>query len=161
MHGPGPGRAGALSHKKPSFRFSASVRTVDVERWAGLWMRQRGDGFTRAEAGSRPGDPGAERSTEIHRRLDAAGEPLVVSADFLALSDRWESEMTRACERHEAREARIVPVIVRPCDWKSTPLAKLQPAPKDAIPVTGWADPKDAWVDVAQRIRKLVTEEEG
>ena len=104
--------------------------------------------------------PGAEWSAEIRRQLDAADVVLLlVTADFLASSLGWEVEMTRALERHEAGEARVVPVIVRPCDWKSTPLAKLQAVPKDAIPVTRWADPEDAWVDVAQRIRKLVTED--
>ncbi len=102
--------------------------------------------------------PGVEWSAESRRRLDAADIVLLlVTADFLASSRGWEVEMSRALERHQAGEARVVPVIVRPCDWKSTPLAKLQAVPKDAIPVTRWADPEDAWVDVAQRIRKLVT----
>jgi len=106
--------------------------------------------------------PGAEWSAESRRQLDAADLVLLlVTADFLASSRGWEVEMTRALQRHEAGEARVVPVIVRPCDWKSTPLAKLQAVPKDAIPVTRWADPEDAWVDVAQRIRKLLTEGDG
>ena len=103
---------------------------------------------------------GAEWSAEVRRRLDAADLVLLlVTADFLASSRGWEVEMSRALERHQAGVARVVPVIVRPCDWKSTPLARLQAVPKDAIPVTRWADPEDAWVDVAQRVRKLVTED--
>lgn len=104
--------------------------------------------------------PGEEPDAEIRRRLDSADLVLLlISADFLASSHRLELMTTRALERHAAGKSRVVPVILRPCDWKSTPLARLQAAPKDAIPVTRWADPEDGWVDVAQRIRKLVTED--
>lgn len=102
--------------------------------------------------------PGAEWGAEIRRHLDRADIVLfLMTADLLASSQAWELEMRRAIERHEAGDARVIPVILRPCDWRSTPLGKFQAVPKEAIPVTRWADQEDGWVDVAQRIRKLVS----
>jgi hypothetical protein len=46
--------------------------------------------------------------------------------------------------------------MLRPCDWKTAPFAKLEALPKAAVPVTRWTDPEDAWVDVAQGLRRLI-----
>ncbi|CAN5906184.1 hypothetical protein BH20PSE1_BH20PSE1_14280 [soil metagenome] len=81
---------------------------------------------------------------------------LLVSADFIASDYCYEKEMARAIERHEAGEARVIPVILRAVDWKDAPFAKLQALPKDGKPVTAWADRDAAWLDVAQGIRKAV-----
>ena len=40
---------------------------------------------------------------------------LLVSADFLASDYCYDIEMRRAMKRHEAGEARVIPVILRPC----------------------------------------------
>src|SRR5207237_5210556 len=40
---------------------------------------------------------------------------------------------------HEAREARVIPIILRPVDWHSAPFGKLQALPKDGRPVTSTA----------------------
>ena len=61
-------------------------------------------------------------------------------------------------ERHEAGKATVVPILLRPCDWSSAPFATLAALPKDGIPVTRWTDPEDAWAEIAQGIRHLVTE---
>jgi internalin A len=104
--------------------------------------------------------PGQERAREIDRNLEGADIVLLlVSADFLASDDCWDVEVKRALERHDAGKATVVPVVLRPCDWTTTPFAKLQPLPKDGIPVTRWTDPEDAWVDVAQGIRRIVCPE--
>jgi hypothetical protein len=34
--------------------------------------------------------------------------------------------MQRAMARHEAKEARVIPVILRPVDWQDAPFGKLQ-----------------------------------
>ena len=39
---------------------------------------------------------------------------LLVSPDFLASDYCYEIEMKRALERHESRDARVVPIILRP-----------------------------------------------
>lgn len=101
---------------------------------------------------------GIEWKGEIDRNLEAADLILLlVTADFLASNYCWNVETRRALERHEAGEARVVPIILRTCDWTSAPFSKLQALPKDALPVSRWPDEDDAWADVAQALRRLIT----
>ncbi len=52
----------------------------------------------------------------------------------------------------------MIPVVVRPCDWKSSPFAELQVLPKDGHPVTLWTDRDQAWLDVVQGLRAAIAE---
>ena len=100
---------------------------------------------------------GSEWKDQIDEHLNSAGIILLlVSADFLASNYCYDIEMTRAIERHEAGEAIVIPVILRPCDWKDTPFSKLQALPKDAKPVTTWSNRDEAFLDVARGIRAAV-----
>ncbi|MBI3799981.1 MAG: toll/interleukin-1 receptor domain-containing protein, partial [Deltaproteobacteria bacterium] len=63
---------------------------------------------------------------------------LLVSADFIASDYCYEIEMKGALERHEKGEARVVPIIVRPCRWQTAPFGRLQALPKDGKPMTSW-----------------------
>src|SRR6185436_8296143 len=83
---------------------------------------------------------------------------LLVSADFLASDYSYEIEMRDALEREARGEAKVVPVIVRDCDWKNALFAKLQALPKDGRPVTSWPNRDEALTDVAKGIRKLADE---
>lgn len=80
---------------------------------------------------------------------------LLVSADFLASDYCYETEMGMALEREAKGEARVVPVILRPCDWSGAPFGKLQGFPKNMRPVVKWGNRDEAWTDVAQGIRKV------
>jgi hypothetical protein len=81
---------------------------------------------------------------------------LLVSADFLASAYCYSREMKRAMERHEAGQAVVVPVIVKPCDWHRAPFGKLLAVPRDGKAVTLWANHEEAFADVAAHVRKLV-----
>jgi len=50
---------------------------------------------------------------------------LLVSPYFLASEYCYDVEMKRALERHEAGEARVIPVIIHPCDWQNSPFGPL------------------------------------
>src|SRR5262249_1606332 len=61
---------------------------------------------------------GADWAQTINDQLETATLVLLlVSSDFLASGYCYEIEMRRAIERHEADQARVIPIIVRPCDW--------------------------------------------
>ena len=81
---------------------------------------------------------------------------LLVSPHFLASDYIWKYEIALAMERHERREAVVVPIIVRPCDWHDMPFAKVQALPKNSKPVTQYANQDEAWLEVVQGIRRLV-----
>jgi hypothetical protein len=78
---------------------------------------------------------------------------LLVSPDFLASNYCYDVEMARAMDRHRANEARVIPVILRHCDWRHAPFGKLLAAPKDGKPIVSWPDLDEAFVDVVQQIR--------
>ena len=79
---------------------------------------------------------------------------LLISADFLASRYCYEIEMEQAMARHEAGEAKVIPVILRPVDWSGAPFGKLQAFPKNAKAVTKWSPQDEAFVDIAQGIRQ-------
>jgi len=96
-----------------------------------------------------------EREINIHLKT-AQVILLLVSADFLASEYCYGIEMERAIERHEAGEARVIPIILRPADLKSAPFSKLQPLPTNGIPITEWSNRDRAFVNVTEGIRKAV-----
>lgn len=103
--------------------------------------------------------PGANRAREVGQRLAAADLILLlVSPSYLASDECGDVEVDRALARHEAGQARVVPIILRPCDWKDERLGRLRPAPLDGEPVSRWTSPDEAWTDVARRLRGVVRE---
>ena len=103
--------------------------------------------------------PGAEWEKEIHANLERAQIILLlISADFIASKYCYGVELSRALERHRAGQVRVVPVILRPCDWQSTPIGNLQAVPKEAKPVTLWKNRDEAFADIAAAIRKVSIE---
>jgi len=82
---------------------------------------------------------------------------LLVSSDFLASDYCYDREMLRAMERHGQGAATVIPVILRPCDWMSTPFGKLQAVPTNGRPVTLWPDRDEAFLEVARAIRAVTT----
>jgi hypothetical protein len=101
--------------------------------------------------------PGTEWDATIAAQLERASiVVLLITPRFIQSDYAWGREMHRALERHEAGEARVVPVIVRPVDWQHSPLAKLQAVPKNAKPITTWRPQDLGWLDVATGIRRTV-----
>jgi hypothetical protein len=101
---------------------------------------------------------GIEWAKEIAKHLNHARLILLlISPNFLASKYCYDTEMKRALERHKKGEARVVPIILRPCDWQTTPLKDLQVLPKDAKPVTRWADRDQAFHTIEQEVRRIAT----
>ncbi len=102
---------------------------------------------------------GEEGDNEISDNLERADIiVLLISADFMASDYCYGIEMQRAMERHEAHEARVIPVIVRDVNWHSAPFGKLQALPTDGKAVTTWSNKDTAWKDVSKGIEAAVNE---
>ena len=102
--------------------------------------------------------PGEELHGQIDDQLDRADIILLlVSADFIASDYCYDVEMTRAMERHERGEARVIPVILRPCDWQSAPFGDLLAVPPDGKPVAKHATLDDGFLEVAKAIRQVAS----
>ena len=102
-------------------------------------------------------EAGAEWDAEIKQQLESAEVILLmISPRFLASDYCFDLEMQRAVERHNEGTARVIPIIVKPCDWQDTPFSKLQVVPKDAKPIAKWDNQDDAFLDVVKGIRRTV-----
>ncbi len=84
----------------------------------------------------------------------------LISPDFLASNYCYEKEMTEALERHERGTLRLIPIILEPCDWKTTPLGKLKALPKDGKPISTWKNENIAFLDVITELRRISSDEE-
>jgi len=102
---------------------------------------------------------GSNVDAAIDENLESADVILLlISADFIASKYCFSIEMKRALERHNEGSARVIPVILEPCDWHTAPFGKLLAVPKDGKAVTTWAHQAEAWTDVTRQIRKAVEE---
>ncbi|AQR63613.1 hypothetical protein BZG35_16980 [Brevundimonas sp. LM2] len=79
---------------------------------------------------------------------------LLVTPDFIASEYCYDREMARAMARHEAGEAIVIPVILRPCDWHPAPFGKLNATPADGKPITTWPNTDEAFLQVARAVRE-------
>lgn len=101
--------------------------------------------------------PGDQWREVIDERLDRAALVLIlISANFIASDYCWDVELRRAMERHAAGKARIIPVILRDCDWQHLPFGAFQAVPAGSRPVTSWPDPHEAIADVVRSVRAAV-----
>jgi hypothetical protein len=90
---------------------------------------------------------------------------LLVSAAFLNSEYCYEEEMQRAFVRQRAGNAKVVVVILRPCQWKNVPvgdgqtLSSFLAVPKDGRAITSWPNLDEAFDDAAGAIRTLLLEQ--
>jgi hypothetical protein len=83
---------------------------------------------------------------------------LLISENFIASDYCYDLEMERAIARHDAGEARVIPIILKPVDWSGAPFGKLQALPKNAKPVTTWSNRGEAFLNIAEGIRQAAME---
>ena len=101
---------------------------------------------------------GSEWEEEIDRHMRTADIILLlVSPDFVNSKYCYDIELPYAMRRHEAGEAYVVPILLRPvARWKNLTFARLQVYPSGGVPITQWADPDNGFVDVAEGIAEAV-----
>ena len=103
--------------------------------------------------------PGADWRKDILQELESADIILLlVSAEFLASDFCYGVEMKRALERHAAGTARVVPIILSPCDWQESPLGELQALPEDAHPVILRRPRAKSWDAITKSLRAVADE---
>lgn len=103
--------------------------------------------------------PGQHWDPEIKARMRNADIVLLLlSADFFNSDYCFEEEMAIALQRHQCKEAVVVPIIARPCQWRETDLARIHGLPTDMRPVSVWEDRDLAWNDVVEGLTKVAKE---
>jgi len=133
----------SYSHRDESFRRELDLHLASLQRTGVIshWF-------------DRKINPGAEWKNSIDAHIELAQVILLlISSDFLASDYCYDVELTRALERHSKDAARVIPIILRPCDWTDAAFAKFQALPTEARPVTSWSNKDAAWLDVVTGIR--------
>ncbi len=93
--------------------------------------------------------PGVIRADEIARLIAASRAiVLLLSSELLA-----SKEDHAALEAAAASSARVVPVLLRDCDWGGTAVGKLEPLPRDRRPIAGAPDADRAWLEIVTAVR--------
>ena len=64
--------------------------------------------------------------------------------------------MKRALEREQTKGVRIVPILLRPVDWKNAPFAHLYPLPSDATFLTEWPNKDRALTEISTSLRRTL-----
>lgn len=138
----------SYSHKDEEFRERLEVHLVMLKR----------QGIIRIWNDRRIG-AGKDIHGEISVNLEAADIVLLlVSPDFLASAYCYDREMVRAMERHKEAAARVIPVILRVCDWHGASFGHLKAVPRDGQPITKFTDRDEGFTEVAKAIRDVVAE---
>lgn len=102
---------------------------------------------------------GSEWAPEIKAAMERAGIILLLlSPDFMASDYCYEIELPLAMKRHEAGDAVVIPILLRPFVYRDAPFAKLQMLPTGARAVIEWGRRDEAFNDVAAAIRTVILE---
>ncbi|TRL37190.1 toll/interleukin-1 receptor domain-containing protein [Methylosinus sporium] len=136
----------SYSHRDESFRRELETHLSPLKR-QGLISVWHDRGIT-------PGDPLDDTISENLERADLI--LMLISADFVDSDYCYGREMHRALERHEAKSARAISIICRPCDFGGLSFARFLLLPTDAVAVSSWTDRDAAWVNVVKGIRRAL-----
>lgn len=138
----------SYSHKDDEFRERLDVHLALLKR----------QGVIRVWHDRRIG-AGKDIHGEISQHLEVADVVLLlVSPDFIASDYCYDREMVRGMARHNEGTARVIPVILRVCDWHSAPFGHLNAVPRDGKPITKFTDRDEGLNEVAKAIRDVAAE---
>jgi internalin A len=103
--------------------------------------------------------PGEKWDGKIKNELEEADLILfLISDDFLATDYIWDVEIKRAIERDNdpSDSVRVIPIIVRSCDWEESPLGIYNTAPKKAEIINSAEDIDVAWTKVVKELKAIL-----
>jgi len=80
----------------------------------------------------------------------------LISSEFIASDYINDVEVKKALDMHEKGDAIVVPIILRPCDWKELKFGKIQALPKDANPIINWGNMDQGFMSVIDGIKEII-----
>lgn len=102
-------------------------------------------------------DAGDEWHPQIMNALEDAEIILMLISNYFIASDFcYDKELKRALERHEAKTARVIPIIIRTCKWEGLPFGKLQAVPRNGKAIIEWDNRDEAYTFIAEQIDRVV-----
>ena len=105
---------------------------------------------------------GTEWKNQIDNRLQRSDIVLLfISPAFFDSDYCFDIEMKEAMRRHDSKEVRVIPIILRPCSWQTAPFAHLQVLPTNGCPVSVWPNRDEGCLNVANGVMCVVREIRG
>lgn len=102
-------------------------------------------------------DAGKEWEQETNKHLNKAHIILLlISPDFMDSDYCYSTQMKRALDRHNIREAIVIPILLRTVDLEDAPFKHLKALPRNGKFVTQWRSRDDAFTDIARGIRNAI-----
>ncbi|MDX1984583.1 MAG: toll/interleukin-1 receptor domain-containing protein [Bryobacteraceae bacterium] len=102
---------------------------------------------------------GEDWDKEIKEKLESADLIILeLSASFNDSKYCWGIEMTRAMERHNAGQAQVIPVYLKPCVTEGAPYAHLHRIPAGLAAIDEWSNQDTALKQVAEDFGRIVNE---
>ncbi|MBD2099720.1 hypothetical protein [Leptolyngbya sp. FACHB-261] len=107
-------------------------------------------------------EPGSNKRRVVIENLNSARIILpLMSQDFI--DDSINSALCRevseiSLSQYKAKKASVIPVILRPCSWKSTPFRELEPLLSEGQHVTNkkvWPSEDEAFSEIEDRLRTI------
>ncbi len=100
--------------------------------------------------------PGEDEMSAMNAHMDRAKIILLmVSPDFMALHYLDGTEVEQAMEKRK-KGMIVIPVLLRPTDYRGAPFEGLMPLPTNRKPVAEWSSADSALYDVTLEMRKVV-----
>ncbi len=100
--------------------------------------------------------PGEDEMSVMSAHMDRAKIILLmVSPDFMALHYLDGTEVEQAMEKRK-KGTIVIPVLLRPTDYRGAPFEGLMPLPTNRKPVAEWSSADSALYDVTLEMRKVV-----
>lgn len=115
-------------------------------------LERRGDIRVWDDSQLLAGEPG-ERS--IREKISTSSLFVFLASPDSLASNKCRRELQEAHQRASS-SLRMIPLIVRPCDWRLAFGDEISPLPTDGRPVTTWANRDEAWLQVLQGIQRVL-----
>ena len=80
----------------------------------------------------------------------------LVSPSFIATDAVWDYEIPLAVEQRNAGKAKVIPIIIRPCDWSQLDLADYKALPFSGKPVSEYPSRDVAWLEVVNAVEAVI-----
>jgi hypothetical protein len=136
----------SYSHRDKKFRRELEIRLINLRHQQDITAWHDGEI-----------SPGTEWKQQVMEHLHTAQIILLlVSPDYMASDFCYGVEMTQAIARHDANQSHVIPIILRPTDFRGAPFAKLKLLPTDGKPITEWPTRDKAFQDIALGIWAVV-----
>ncbi len=102
---------------------------------------------------------GDQLDKELRDHLGSADlVAFLISADFLSSISCYVDELEATLKRIDNDSVRVIPVIIRTCDWQETAIGAYAAATKDGKPINEYRNKDEGWLEVITSIEKATKE---